>query len=146
MADTRSLHCRADPRDAKLASPASGAAPPTDVSTLAGDKPLISGPDPLARPERRLMAAVLEEGLLAARSTQRKVAEQARQWIFGGGRGGVFDFEAICDTLGLEADYIRRGVRAQIADGVRPGPRMPPDWTDRCRAAQARRASAGESA
>src|SRR5579875_408424 len=55
--------------------------------------------------ERRLMVAVLED---------------AEAWIESPDRTWLFSFENICDVLGIDADYLRRGLRewkARMAGG-----------------------------
>ena len=69
--------------------------------------------------EHRLMAAILDDAVLTccvpqvarARGGYRAVRE-AGDWIESNDRSWTFSFERICDALDLNADYIRRGVRA----------------------------------
>jgi hypothetical protein len=37
--------------------------------------------------------------------------EEAREWVSSTDRGWLFSFENICDTLEINADYVRRGLR-----------------------------------
>ena len=69
--------------------------------------------------EHRLLAAILEDAVLtycvpnAARSRGgSRAAREAREWIESTDRSWVFSFERVCDALGLDVHYIRRGVRA----------------------------------
>src|SRR5881296_2628495 len=69
--------------------------------------------------ERRLMIAVLEDavdvypkqaGSKDARGEQ--LFQEAEEWIEDTGRAWLFAFQNICDVLDLDADYLRRGLRA----------------------------------
>src|SRR5215470_1372990 len=69
-------------------------------------------------PERRLMVAVLEDGIhryqksAAARTLiEKEIFAEEEEWLFGPGEDGPFAFETICDALGLDADYLRGGLR-----------------------------------
>ncbi len=69
--------------------------------------------------EHRLMAAILDDAVLTccvpqvarARGGYRAVRD-AGEWIDSDDRSWMFSFERICDALDLNAEYIRRGVRA----------------------------------
>ena len=69
--------------------------------------------------ERRLMIAILEDAVEvyrkqagAADRKRRQLFEDAETWIESSANGWVFSFENICDVLGLEAGYLRKGLRA----------------------------------
>jgi hypothetical protein len=69
--------------------------------------------------ERRLIIAVLEDAVdvyrkhAASREGRgRQLFREAEAWIEDTDRGWFFSFENICDVLGLDADYLRRGLRA----------------------------------
>lgn len=73
--------------------------------------------------EKRLMAAVLTDAvecymkqLAASDPRGRQLFADAETWLFGeaGGQGAqwVFSFENICSILGLEPEYVRRGLLA----------------------------------
>ena len=83
------------------------------------------------QPEKRLQAAVLDDAVLVyqrhavdERSRRRIVFVELEAWFASDAAEGPFAFVAICDSLGLDPEYIRRGVRqsrARIeATGVRP--------------------------
>ena len=83
-----------------------------------------------AQPERRLMAAVLEEAIsILARPLEelgeetRKAASEADLWLASDDRTGPFAFVSICDVLGLDPNSVRSAI-ARIHDGddefVRP--------------------------
>src|SRR5688572_7221886 len=83
-------------------------------------------------PERALLLAILEDAIHCyrkfARARSRAGREQfreAEQWLTGGGNGWVFAFDHVCDCLGLNPEYIRRGLCESIArpaaeNGERP--------------------------
>ena len=69
--------------------------------------------------EQRLMCAIIEDGVEAflkhAAATQRhhqESFEDAERWIESEDRTWIYSFDTICDYLGLETDYLRRGLRA----------------------------------
>jgi len=69
--------------------------------------------------ERRLMIAVLEDAVdvyrkqAGARDPRgEQLFQEAEEWIEDTDRTWLFSFENICDVLGLEAEYLRRGLRA----------------------------------
>ena len=68
--------------------------------------------------ERRLMVAILEDAVevyrkqAGARDRKRRLLfEDAESWIESGDRSWIFSFENICDVLGIEAGYLRGGLR-----------------------------------
>jgi hypothetical protein len=67
--------------------------------------------------EKRLMAAILTDAvecymkqMNATEGRGRQLFLEAEEWVFGDSGGWVFSFENICDLLGLEPEYIRRGL------------------------------------
>jgi hypothetical protein len=70
-------------------------------------------------PEKRLMLAVLQDALFcfqryfrARSSRRRKLFFESWQWFNNEeGSESVFAFENICEVLGLDASYIRRGLK-----------------------------------
>jgi hypothetical protein len=73
-------------------------------------------------PEKALLLALLEDAIhcyrkfAAARNRAgRQQFHEAEEWLMGGGDGWVFSFENICDHLGIEPEYIRRGLREASA-------------------------------
>ncbi len=85
---------------------------------------------PGAHPERRLMAAVLEDaialGARAASSTDPEIVkevESAGKWLASDDRSAPFAFASICDVLGLDAESVREAIakfRLGTASFVRP--------------------------
>ena len=68
-------------------------------------------------PERRLMLAVLEDAIFcfqrylhAEGSKQKKLHQHATTWIFDPSDSRAFSFENICETCGLDPDYLRMGL------------------------------------
>jgi hypothetical protein len=67
-----------------------------------------------AGPERALMRAVLEDaisclsGELGPSGERPKLAAEARAWVATSDLRWLYSFENICDTLGLDADRVRR--------------------------------------
>jgi len=68
-------------------------------------------------PEKRLLLAVLEDAIIcfqkyfhAQDAKQRRLYEEAVSWILARGDDRAFSFENICETSGLDADYLRMGL------------------------------------
>jgi hypothetical protein len=68
--------------------------------------------------ERLLMLAVLEDAIdcyqkyAHARDPRgRQIFDESREWVHSDDRAWLFSFENICDTLEINADYVRRGLR-----------------------------------
>ena len=68
--------------------------------------------------ERLLMLAVLEDAVdcyqkyAHARDPRGRVMfNESREWVTSADRTWLFSFENICDTLEINADYVRRGLR-----------------------------------
>jgi hypothetical protein len=68
--------------------------------------------------ERRLMIAILEDAVAVYRKQAgardargRSLFHEAEEWIEDGEKSWLFSFENICDVLGIDADYLRRGLR-----------------------------------
>jgi hypothetical protein len=71
----------------------------------------------LVLPEEKLMVAIFEDALesfqqhcTAKHGRRRQLFESAERWFFAPSSGWVFDFESICSVLGLEPDYVRKGL------------------------------------
>jgi len=83
---------------------------------------------PTKNGEHRLLLAVLEDAihcyqkhLLARSRNDRQLFEDAERWIMGWDGSRLhrvpddiptFSFENICEVLGLDAQYLRRGLRS----------------------------------
>lgn len=69
-------------------------------------------------PEKILVLAVLEDGIrcfqdnAAARSPKKKkLFKEAQQWLFCDDSDWLFSFSSVCELLGFDPDYIRRGLK-----------------------------------
>ncbi len=69
--------------------------------------------------ERRLMVAILEDAVdvyrkqAGARDRKRRLLfMDAEEWIESPDRSWIFSYENICDVLGIDAAYLRKGLRA----------------------------------
>jgi hypothetical protein len=75
--------------------------------------------------ERRLMLAVLEQAAddylkhYAVDLRHRRLFAEAVRWIESADRSHLYCFANICDHLGLDAEYLRRGLRRR---GLRDSP------------------------
>ena len=70
------------------------------------------------QPEKRLQVAVLADAILTFRrgdggksSQARRLFAEADAWFASDDDDGPFTFVTICQSLGLDAGYIRRGLR-----------------------------------
>lgn len=84
--------------------------------------------------ERRLMVALLSDGIQsyienALQPTRRRSPkqEEALAWVDTHDESYVFGFDSVCRSLGIEPEYLRRGLtryvenmRMQILSGNRP--------------------------
>jgi len=87
---------------------------------------LIFSPDPIARLQhekvygaqggtaddqalRALMVAVLEDAIACFESTNANLVQEAEEWI-SSDEEGVFSFNNVCETLGLDPDRLRKGL------------------------------------
>ncbi len=91
-----------------------------DDDPIAGDVLLPSQFPPRhgVTPERSLWLSVLVDAIEcfqkhhgARARPRRQLFEDAEDWIFATGDDAAFSFEAICDHLSLDADYLRRGLQ-----------------------------------
>jgi hypothetical protein len=72
----------------------------------------------LERPEHRLMLAVLEDavhvyqvGCADGGARTRRLFAEAEQWFASEATSSPFAFVTICQVLGLDAEYVRSGLR-----------------------------------
>lgn len=78
--------------------------------------PVRLGGQPLTG-ELQLRLAVLEDclrRLLAARDLRSRALRYDRAWIESRDRDAPFAFESLCETLGIDAERLRRRVRAAL--------------------------------
>jgi len=78
--------------------------------------------------ERRLMVAILEDAVDVYRKQagardrkRRQMFEDAEGWIESPDKSWIFSYENICEMLGIDAEYLRKGLRVwkQRAGGDR---------------------------
>jgi hypothetical protein len=89
--------------------------------------------DAAIRPIKRLMLAVLEDGLHcfqayanAGRGVGRQIFVETEGWLSDRRADGPFAFETICHTLGIDPNFLRKGLRQwrlQQLTGMNP-PRL----------------------
>ena len=72
---------------------------------------------PLWLPERRLMLAVLDDAIMcyqkyvtARKGKGNRLFRKAQEWIFEEESDRFFSFESVCVHLGVDPNYIRRGL------------------------------------
>ncbi len=70
-----------------------------------------------SQPEKKLMLAILEDAvvsfqkfLFAQNGRRKTLFREAEEWLFQDNGQWVFCFETICDALGFNADYLRKGL------------------------------------
>jgi hypothetical protein len=68
-------------------------------------------------PEKKLMLAVLEDAVLcfqnylfARDSKGKRIFHEAEEWILETDSDWIFSFESICEVLGFNPQYIRKGL------------------------------------
>jgi hypothetical protein len=68
-------------------------------------------------PEKKLMLAVLEDAIacyqkyIVARDGKGKILfQETEEWVLDGNGDWLFSFANVCDTLGFDPDYLRRGL------------------------------------
>jgi hypothetical protein len=71
----------------------------------------------LLEPEKRLMLAVLDDAincyrdnLFSQRAKNKRLFDEAEEWIATPGGDGIFCFDNVCESLGFNPDYVRRGL------------------------------------
>jgi len=74
--------------------------------------------DGTMRPIKRLMLAILEDALRclhkhaeAKNGARRRMYREAEQWLWGDSGNALFSFTIVCETLGIEPEYLRSGLR-----------------------------------
>jgi hypothetical protein len=87
-------------------------------------RPLIE-----STPEKRLMLAVLEDAVRMRRqyatprgTRSRRLLRETDAWFNATRRDYPFAFQSICDALGLDANWVRRLVRASTPAPVATPP------------------------
>jgi hypothetical protein len=69
-------------------------------------------------PEKELMLALLQDAVHCYRKYSaacdragRERFREAQSWIMDTSTEGIFAFENVCDVLGIDPDYVRKGLR-----------------------------------
>jgi hypothetical protein len=69
------------------------------------------------QPEQVLMLAVLQDAVLcfqdhltATQPRKKALYRDAEEWILDGDRSYFFSFENICESIGIDSTYLRRGL------------------------------------
>jgi hypothetical protein len=69
--------------------------------------------------EEELMLAILEDAinsfqkyLITGSDREKKDFDEVQRWIRGKNKEWLFSFDNICETLGLDPSYLRRGLMA----------------------------------
>jgi hypothetical protein len=82
--------------------------------------------DSALRPIKRLMLAILEDALRclhkhadAKNGARRRTYREAEQWLCGDSGNALFSFTVVCETLGIEPEYLRSGLRQWRGIGPR---------------------------
>jgi len=72
-------------------------------------------------PEKSLLAAILEDAVQEYRKYSRahdadgkKRFREAEEWIMRGDNDWIFCFDNVCELLGLDPEYVRRGLRETV--------------------------------
>jgi len=78
-------------------------------------------------PEIRLMLAVLEDAVAcfqkyvtAQRPKEKALFQEAEEWFLEKDSDSIYSFENICESLGLNPDYLRKGLVQWKKGQVRP--------------------------
>ena len=81
--------------------------------------------------ERKLMAALLSDGIEAYIASASSSADaynqtdnaEAREWVDTKDYGYVFSFDVVCESLGIDPDYLRLGL-ARYVETIREQKRL----------------------
>jgi len=66
-------------------------------------------------PEKRLMFAILVDAVIQLQRRHTPVALEAERWIRGEAEEEpLFSFHDVCDALGIEAEYLARGLLVRV--------------------------------
>jgi hypothetical protein len=71
----------------------------------------------LFEPEKRLTWAILDDAIRTFQDNAsaqdrrgKRLFQEAEEWITVTGRDWIFSFENVCETLGLNPEYVRQGL------------------------------------
>ena len=75
-------------------------------------------------PEKALIAAILEDAIHQYHKNRhtrdaagKEQFREAEEWIMHKGNGWIFTFVNVCEFLGLDPEYLRRGLREREGSG-----------------------------
>ena len=92
------------------------------------------------RPIKRLMLAVLEDALNcldkhanAKHGDCLRIYREAEQWFCRNDDDSIFSFSTVCETLGIEPNYLRSGLREMARRAISRPQRNPLRTTLSCR-------------
>jgi hypothetical protein len=88
----------------------------TPEDTILPEQFLHEGASRCRTAEHRLMLAVLWDaayvyGTRKGRRRGARLLREIEEWLRSSDTSYIFSFESICDTLGLDPDYVRGGLR-----------------------------------
>lgn len=82
--------------------------------------------------ERRLMAALLSDGIEAyiLRCTSRKSSNKAdaQEWVESKDPDYIFSFDNVCECLGIDAEYLRLGLQKYVTAAMAQGDASAKVW------------------
>lgn len=73
-----------------------------------------------ASPSHRLALAILESGVRECGDEQQMVAADAQEWAFDSERDDYGSFIGLCQSVGVDPDWLRRRLRAWLRASGRP--------------------------
>ena len=89
----------------------------------------------LLEPEKRLMLAILkdaiqcfQDNLFTRNEKNRRLFEEAQEWIVETDGDWVFSFENICEALGFNPAYVRQGLLRWVANKLPKHPKGASSW------------------
>ena len=83
----------------------------------------------LLEPEKRLLLAILndaincyQDNLFARSSKHKRLFDEAEEWIVATDGDGIFCFDSVCQFLGFNPEYLRRGLLRWKAKNMQKQP------------------------
>ena len=78
-------------------------------------------------PEKALLLAILEDAINCYRKharaqgkAEKESFQEAKQWLMGEGEDWIFSFGNVCELLGLDPQFVRRGLRQAPPTRIKP--------------------------
>lgn len=91
-------------------------------------------------PEKSLLVAILDDAVQEYRKYYRAHDAEGKRrfrevegWVMHEGDGWIFSFGNVCELLGLDPDYVRRGLLEIQSEAAEEENRMRTEWVDRPR-------------